>query len=153
MKIALALKSAAVILLIQAAGAAVAGSRLQQPLSNTSITITIGEAVFSARLYQHEAAEAFLARLPLAVTMSDLHQNEKYYYFKDKLPPGPTEKPALIKAGDLMVWSGDCLVLFYRTFSNTYGGYVRLGYVEDPLGLDAALGGGPVLVSFTNGAP
>lgn len=60
-----------------------------------------------------------------------------------------TETPDRINAGDIMCWSGNCLVLFYETFSNSYGGYIRLGYVNDPSGFAAALGNNNVQVSFT----
>ena len=41
------------------------------------------------------------------------------------------------------------VVLFYTTFSNSYGGYVRLGHIEDISGLASALGTGSVQVTFS----
>lgn len=117
--------------------------------SMTSINLTVGGSVFSAKLYDNDAAGAFLALFPLTLNMSDLNRNEKYYYLADNLPSKSTENPADINAGDIMCWSGNCLVLFYKTFSNSYGGYVRLGYIEDTSGLAAALGIGSADVTFT----
>ena len=114
----------------------------------TRIAITIGNTVFRAKLHDNEAASAWLKLLPVTLTMSDLNGNEKYTRLAKSLPARPTEKPETIKAGELMIWSGNTLVLFYKTFSNAYGGYVRLGYVEDTSSLANALGEGNVTVSF-----
>lgn len=113
-----------------------------------NINITVGDSVFSAKLYDNSAARAFLAQFPLTLNMSDLNSNEKYYYLADDLPSESTEKPATMNTGDLMCWSGNCLVLFYKSFSNTYGGYVRLGYVDDASDLSDVLGSGNVEVMF-----
>lgn len=117
----------------------------------THITITVGDKVFGAALFDNSAAKALLAQFPMTLDMSDLNGNEKYYYLTDDLPSNSTESPAAINAGDLMCWSGNCLVLFYKAFSNSYGGYVRLGYVDDTPGLAAALGSGSVQVMFAAG--
>ncbi len=83
--------------------------------------------------------------------MSELNGREKYYHLPENLPSPVTEKPATIRAGEIMLWSSNSLVLFYSTFSNSYGGYVKLGYVEDATGLESALGSGSVQVTFTVG--
>jgi hypothetical protein len=116
--------------------------------SMTKIHITTGSASFSAKLYDNETTRVLLAKFPLSLNMADLNGQEKYYHLLENLPSPATEKPATIRAGEIMLWSSDSLVLFYKTFSNSYGGYVRLGYVEDATGLAAALGGGSVHVTF-----
>lgn len=117
----------------------------------TNISVTVGGSTFSAYLYDNDAAKALLNQFPVTFDMSDLNGNEKYYYLADDLPSELSERPATINAGDIMCWSGDCLVLFYKTFSNSYGGYVRLGYIEDVTGFAAALGNGSVRVTFEVG--
>lgn len=114
----------------------------------TNITITVGNSDFTAKLYDNSATQALLAVLPMTLDMYDLNGNEKYYYLADNLPSESTEKPATMNAGELMCWSSNCLVLFYKTFSNSYGGYVRLGYVEDVSSFADALGSGNVKVTF-----
>lgn len=114
----------------------------------TSITITIDDSDFAAHLYDNEAAEAFLQLLPLTLEMQDLHNNEKYFYLPEDLPSDSAESPSVIEAGELMCWSSNCLVLFYDTFSNSYGGYVKLGYIDDPTSLAESLGSGTVTISF-----
>ncbi|WP_165972417.1 cyclophilin-like fold protein [Paenibacillus piri] len=65
------------------------------------------------------------------------------------LPVESTELPETIRAGEIMCWSSNSLVLFYHTFSNSYSGYVRIGYIKDVTGLASALGRGNVEVTFS----
>lgn len=112
----------------------------------TSISITVGDSAFSAKLYDNDAAKALLAQFPMAVNMSELNGNEKYYYLPENLPAAG-ERVGSIRAGELMLYGSDCLVLFYESFSTSYS-YTRLGYIEDPSDLAAMLGSGNVQVSF-----
>ena len=110
------------------------------------ITITVGDAVFDAELYDNEAAEAFAARLPLTLTMQELHGNEKYYYFDSALP-SEEAVPDRIESGDIKLYGSDCLVLFYDSFTTTYS-YTDIGRINNPDGLKEALGAGEVAVTF-----
>ncbi len=115
----------------------------------TTILLTIGNSNFSAKLYDNETTRALLAKFPLTLDMSELNGREKYYHLPENLPSPLTEKPATIRAGEIMLWSSNSLVLFYKTFSNSYGGYNKLGYVEDVTGFASALGSGSVQVTFS----
>jgi hypothetical protein len=84
----------------------------------------------------------------MTVNMSELNGKEKYYHLLEKLPVRTTETPATIHAGEIMCWSSNSLVLFYNTYANSYGGYVKLGFIEDISGLKEALGQGNVQVTF-----
>ena len=110
--------------------------------------ITAGDKVFAVKLYNNETTRALLAKLPMTVSMTELNGREKYYHLSEKLPTQATETPATIHEGEIMCWSSNSLVLFYNTFSNSYGGYVRLGYIEDIAGLKEILGKGAVQVTF-----
>lgn len=110
------------------------------------IKITVGANSFVATLHENATAKAFVLLLPLTITMNELNRNEKYYYLPDSLPHSP-ERQSKIKAGDLMIYGENCLVLFYETFSTSYS-YTRIGYVSNPTGLEAALGSGNPTITF-----
>jgi hypothetical protein len=113
----------------------------------TTVSIQAGNRNFTVILYDNAAAQALIAQMPLTLNMSELNGNEKYYYLPDKLP-ADSRRAGNIRAGDLMLYGSDCLVLFYQSFSSSYS-YTRLGYMEDTSGLADALGGGGIQVTFS----
>lgn len=112
----------------------------------TKMKITIGTNVFTATLSDNETAEAFKAKLPMTIHMTELNGNEKYFDLPDHLPTDASN-PGTIQAGDLMLYGSRTLVLFYKTFSTSYT-YTRLGSIDNPSGLATALGSGKVTVAF-----
>ena len=110
------------------------------------IKITIGEKVFISTVHNNATATAFKAKLPLTINMRELNSNEKYFYFPDNLPANASN-PGTIQTGDLMLYGANTLVLFYKTFSTPYN-YTRIGRIENPSGLAAALGSGNKTVKF-----
>lgn len=110
------------------------------------MTLTIGANVFSATLADNAAAKAFGAMLPMSIGMSELNGNEKYYYLPRGLPVS-VSYPETVRSGDILLFGSDCLVLFYKTFPTSYG-YTTIGRVDDPSGLEAAVGSGGVSVKF-----
>lgn len=113
-----------------------------------AVGITVGGEEFSARFYDSESARVLLDQMPLTLEMDDYAAQEKVLRLPYDFPSAATELPPTIQAGQLYLWSGNSLVLFYTTFSNSYGGYVPIGYIEDVTGLAAALGSGGVSVTF-----
>ena len=110
------------------------------------LKITIGDKTFAATLYDNSTATAFKAKLPMTINMIELNGNEKYSDLSYNLPTNASN-PKTIQAGDLMMYGANTLVLFYKTFSTSYS-YTRLGRVDDPTGLAAALSNGNVTVTF-----
>ena len=109
-----------------------------------TIKITAGGKTFTADIEDSETGKAFLAKLPLSLDMSELNGNEKYCYGVD-LPRSDKHYDS-IAAGDLMLYSGNCVVLFY----GSAGGYsyTRIGKLTSTDGLKEALGTGNISVTF-----
>lgn len=112
-----------------------------------NIKITVNGQEFSANLYENETTLKFVEKLPLTIDMSELNGNEKLYYFEEALPVA-AEQIGEIRAGDLMLYGDDCLVLFYKNFSSAYR-YTRIGAIENAEGLAEAVGDGTVKIGFS----
>ena len=112
------------------------------------IKITAGGKDFTATLHDNAASQSFMALLPMTVNMTEMGGQEKYYNLSQTLP-GQAVNPGTIHEGDILIWSGNCLVLFYTTFSTSYR-YIRLGRVDNVNGFRTALGTGNVQVTFAS---
>ncbi len=118
------------------------------PVISQSLIIKVGDKSFTATLYDNSSTLALKNMLPLDMNMSELNNNEKYYYLPISLPVS-SSMISVIREGDIMLYQSNYLVLFYKTFNNTSYRYTKLGYVDNPEGLAAALGNGNVDVSFS----
>ena len=116
--------------------------------STSKMKIMIGTAVFTATLYDNPSANAFKAKLPLTINMTELNGNEKYYDLPNSLPSN-SSVGGNIKVGDLTLYGNNTLVLFYKNFTTSYS-YTKLGYVDNPAVLASVLGNDNVLVKFEN---
>lgn len=111
-----------------------------------NIKISVGGKTFDAVLEDNAAAAEFYKMLPLEIKMNELNGNEKYYRLNKSLPTND-KRAGTIYAGDLLLWTSNTVVLFYKTFSSGYS-YTRLGKILNPAGLSEAVGGGNVAVKF-----
>lgn len=116
------------------------------PQEEIKIKIQIGDKIFNATMEDHPAARKFAEKLPLEVTMIELNGNEKYFRLNKTLPSSD-KKIGTIKSGDLMLWSSNTVVLFYKDFSTSYS-YTRLGKIDNPADLEKVVGTGNISVKF-----
>lgn len=116
------------------------------PSTGSRMRISIGSASFTAKFEDNAAARAFKALLPMTATMNDLNRNEKYCDLPRNLPTAASA-PGAIHAGDIMLYGARTLALFYKSFPTSYS-YTRIGSVDDPDGLESALGAGNVRIAF-----
>ena len=125
------------------------GKKKQKSLvivKKSQIKIVAGGKTFLAELENNKTARAFRSKLPATFLMEELNGNEKYHYM-DRTLPTNSKRPGTIKAGDLMLYGNDCLVLFYETFKSSYS-YTKIGHIKNVKGLKDALGRGDIKVSF-----
>ncbi len=110
-----------------------------------NLTLTANGKSFTLKLNSSAAAKKLRSMLPLTLTMNELNGNEKYYYTDTEFP-GTEKTFSTINSGDLMVFGGNCLVLFYDKIEGSPYEYISLGKLTSTKGLKAALGAGNVKI-------
>lgn len=113
---------------------------------NTRIKLNISQQEYEAVLEDNLATRQLIAKFPMTLEMEELNGNEKYYQFAESFPAGD-EEIGQIHAGDIMLFAGHYVVIFYKDFPTQYR-YTRLGRIESPKGLAEALGQSKAAVSF-----
>jgi len=108
--------------------------------------MTVGDQRFTITLEDNRTARAFVQLLPIVLDMAELNGNEKHAKLSRSLPTDP-ERPGTIRAGDLLLYGDDTLVVFYETFRSSYS-YTRIGRIEGAAGLSAALGSASQRIAF-----
>ncbi len=128
---------------------AVSASLLYIPTTataGTAVKIQVGKKTYNATFYNNKTAKALLKKLPLSYKMNELNGNEKYKYLNFDLPTNE-KKVKNIKAGDIMLYGSDCLVVFYKSFRTNYE-YTRIGRIKNPKNLKKAVGKGKVRIKI-----
>lgn len=110
------------------------------------IDIIVNGRKYEVSLYDNETAKSFAKTLPLTLEMKELNGNEKYQNLGTPLP-SDSSRVERIACGDLMLYGSDCIVLFYKNFNTPYS-YTKIGRINDPEGLEQALGTGSVTILF-----
>lgn len=109
--------------------------------------IQIGEYIFDVLPAQTQAAKELtelLAQGPVTIAMSDYGGFEKVGPLRTEL--SASNEQITTEAGDIMLYNGDNIVLFYG--SNTWA-YTPLGKVMDLSGWEQALGAGSIIAVFS----
>lgn len=111
----------------------------QEKDGGMDITLAIGETEFSARLEDNDAARNVSALFPLTLSMSEYAGNCEYYVrLQQKIGTGNAARPQSFAAGDIALYNGLSLVIFYADTAQT-AGYVKLGHIFGT-GLKESLG-------------
>lgn len=108
------------------------------------IKIEAGGETFTAVLAENEAARELADMLPLTLTLSDYGGFEKVGPLGARLTA--SNRQLTTRAGDIVLYSGNQIVMFYG--SNSWS-YTPLARVEDLTGWAEALGRGDVTVRLT----
>ncbi|MDO5290777.1 MAG: cyclophilin-like fold protein [Pseudomonadota bacterium] len=111
-----------------------------------AMQLTINHRSFTADLADTPAAQALRRLLPLTLRMQDHMGNEKHAPLPHSLPRND-HRPGRIEAGDVMLWQGQTIVVFYESFDSPYS-YTRLGKVREAASLKAAVGASAVSIRF-----
>lgn len=77
----------------------------------------------------NETVEGLINHMPLELSMTELNGNEYYSYLNFKLKSNSINIKT-IKAGDVMLYGNNCLVIFYENFETTYS-YTRIGHIDN----------------------
>ena len=117
-------------------------------VKDVKMNITVNNTTFTATLEDNDTTKALIKQLPLTVDMSDLNGNEKYKNLESNLRADESSYPGTINEGDLMIYSDNCLVLFYKTFNTSYS-YVKLGHIDNTVGFTKTIDSGSVKVTFS----
>ena len=115
--------------------------------SGTKVKIKVGSKSFNAVFYDNDTSKALLESMPMKLKMSELNGNEKYRYLSKDFPTNE-KRVKRVRAGDIMLYGSDCLVVFYKSFNTTYE-YTKVGRITNPKGLKKAAGKKSVTVTLS----
>lgn len=122
------------------------GEKEGYKMADNKIKMKINDVCFEVELFNNDVSSQLIEKLPLTIMMTELNGNEKYYYFDNDFST-KSEKITEIKAGDIMLYGSNCLVLFYKSFTTTYN-YTRVGRVINVEGLKEVLSDDDIEVTF-----
>lgn len=118
--------------------------------AENKINLQISDYHFTATLEENEAASELLEMLvtgPLVLTLDDYSGFEKVGPLGKSL--SRDDKQTTTQSGDIVLYSGSNIVIFYG--SNSWS-YTRLGRIDDLTDWGKALGSGSVTVIFSKGS-
>lgn len=119
---------------------------LKENTMSQQANIQINAQSFALMFADNAAAQALQQLLPLQLKMQDHLQNEKFATLPQTLP-NEDQAVRQIEAGDVMLYQGNILVIFYESFETPYR-YTRIGKIAHPAALKAALGSSEVVVKI-----
>lgn len=118
-----------------------------EAVTQMKINVQIGDATFTATMEDNAAVREFVEMLrqgPVTIHMEDYSGFEKVGPLGRSLTT--ENRQTTTNAGDIVLYSGNQIVMFYG--SNSWS-YTRLGRIDDLTGWKAALGSGSITAVFT----
>lgn len=118
----------------------------KQKGSSGGITLSFNGHTYSATLADNASAAAFAALLekgPLTISAHDYGNFEKVGSLGTTLPC--SDEQITTAPGDIILYQGNQITVYYAP--NTWS-FTRLGRIDDPSGLELALGDGDVELTF-----
>ena len=112
-----------------------------------TMTVQVEESTFTATLEDNTAVAALVEMMeqgPVTIQMRDYGGFEKVGALGTSLPASNSQ--ITTQAGDIVLYQGNQIVLFYG--SNSWS-YTPLGRIDDLTGWAEALGSGDVSVTFS----
>ena len=111
------------------------------------MNVQVGDATFTATLENNAAVDALVKMMrqaPVTLELRDFSGFEKVGDLGTGLPT--SDRRTTTQPGDIVLYQGDQIVLFYGTNSWSY---TRLGHIDDLTGWADALGTGNVTVTLS----
>jgi len=97
---------------------------------NMKIKITVGNTVLNANLYDNVTSRAFIAKLPLTLSMQDLYSREMVYRFTDPLPIDNVQTTEYT-VGEIIYWPPrHSFVIMYAQNGERFS-MQKLGFIEN----------------------
>lgn len=107
-----------------------AGKILAEENKEMKLYLSAEGKVFELVFYDTAAAGELTRMFPLKALMRDFNGNEKYCDLQKRFT-ADKKIPKEIKCGDIMLYGGSTLVIFYKDFSNPGYSYTPIGTVRD----------------------
>ncbi|MEG9488011.1 cyclophilin-like fold protein [Mannheimia indoligenes] len=118
----------------------------EKTMSQNPVSVSINNQVFEVQLENNQTAQSFANLLPLDLVMKDHLNNEKFATLPNALPTND-KTAGQIHAGDVMLYQGDTVVIFYENFDSNYR-YTKIGRISNADTLKQTLGRGDVQVKW-----
>lgn len=122
-------------------------SEESEDITNMKMNVQIGDVSFTAILEDNAATSELIEMMkqaPISIDMSDYSGFEKVGSLGKSLTTDNHQTTT--SAGDIVLYNGNQIVMFYGSNSWSYTG---IGRIEDLAGWEEALGSGSITVTFT----
>lgn len=117
----------------------------------STMEVRVNGKTFTATFSDTKAADEFRSLLPLTVDATELNGNEKYAELEQSLSTDGEKVVSHIEAGDIFLYGGNDVVLFYETHANSSWSYVPIAHIDDADDLADAVGSGDVTITYKEG--